>query len=306
MSNYYVTLKQMVDQLGFEVLYTPGDIEQCVITSTEVNRPGLLITGYHDFFDPSRIQIIGRMEVSYLKSLSENERRSRLHTLMQQKVPVVVITRGQPVFDELLEFAAMYEVPILRSVETTSTTMAAIIQMLGEEMAPRIGRHGVLVEVYGEGIFITGESGLGKSETAIELVKRGHRIIADDQVELRRISNRVLVGRSPANIRHFVELRGIGIINVAKVFGMGAVKDSQQIDLVVDLQPWDSEKHYARTGLEKDTVEYLGVEVPLSVIPIRPGRNTAIIMEIAAINNRQKKMGYNAAEELMSQLGYDE
>ncbi|MDL2215708.1 HPr(Ser) kinase/phosphatase [Ruminococcaceae bacterium OttesenSCG-928-N02] len=305
MDKYFITLKQMVDQLQLEVLYTPRDIANCHIFSPEVNRPGLLITGYHDFFDPSRIQIIGRMEVSYLGSLTESERRSRLHTLMQQKVPVVVITRGQEVFDEFLEFAAVYEVPVLRSAETTSVTMASIIQMLGAEMAPRISRHGVLVEVYGEGLLITGESGIGKSETAIELVKRGHRIIADDMVELRRISNRVLVGRSPENIRHFVELRGIGIINVAKVFGMGAVKESQEVDLVVELQPWDSEKHYSRTGLEKETIEYLGVEIPLSVVPIRPGRNSAIIMEIAAINNRQKKLGYNAAEELMNQLGLE-
>ena len=198
-----------------------------------------------------------------------------------------------------------YGVPVLSAAESTSRLMSDIISILGVELAPRVTRHGVLVEVYGEGILILGESGVGKSETAVELVKRGHRLIADDAVELRRVSNRTIVGTAPENIRHFIELRGIGIINVARVFGSGAVKASERVDLVVELQPWDKTKNYSRTGLESETIELLGLEVPYTVVPVHPGRNLAVILETAAICNRQKKMGYNAAEELMAKLGLE-
>ena len=209
-------------------------------------------------------------------------------------------------FDEVLEFASQHEVPVLRSTENTSSLMSALISNLSVEVAPRITRHGVFVEIYGEGILILGESGVGKSETAVELVKRGHRLIADDAVELRRVSDRTILGTAPENIRHFIELRGVGIINVARVFGSGAVKMSEKVDLVVELEPWDKTKNYSRTGLETDTTDIMGIQLPCTVIPVMPGRNLAVILEAAAINNRQKKMGYNAARELLARLGLDE
>ena len=209
-------------------------------------------------------------------------------------------------FDEVLEFASQYEVPVLRSTENTSSLMSALISNLSVEVAPRITRHGVFVEIYGEGILILGESGVGKSETAVELVKRGHRLIADDAVELRRVSDRTILGTAPENIRHFIELRGVGIINVARVFGSGAVKMSEKVDLVVELEPWDKTKNYSRTGIETDTTDIMGIQLPCTVIPVMPGRNLAVILEAAAINNRQKKMGYNAARELLARLGLDE
>ncbi len=253
-----------------------------------------------------RIQIFGNAEVGYLSTLNESERRSHIHTLFAAKPPALIISRNLAVFDEVLEFASQYGVPVLRSPENTSSLMSLLISNLSVEVAPRITRHGVFIEVYGEGILILGESGVGKSETAVELVKRGHRLIADDAVELRRVSDRTIVGRAPENIRHFIELRGVGIINVARVFGDGAVKMSEKIDLVVELEPWDKTKHYSRTGLETDVTDIMGIQLPCTVIPVMPGRNLAVILEAAAINNRQKKMGYNAARELLDRLGLDE
>ncbi|MFV0412135.1 MAG: HPr(Ser) kinase/phosphatase, partial [Oscillospiraceae bacterium] len=252
---------------------------------------------------PTRIQILGNAEMGYLEGLSKEERRRRLRALFSTKPPTIVITRGLEPFDEILEFAKEYGVPVLSTLEATSSFMSGVISLLSVELAQRITRHGVLVEVYGEGILILGDSGVGKSETAVELLKRGHRLIADDAVELRRVSNRTIVGQAPENIRHFIELRGIGIINVARIFGTGAVKNSEKIDLVVELEPWDKHKNYSRTGLENNTIDILGLKVPLTVIPVMPGRNLAVILEIAAINNRQKAMGYNAAMELLGQLG---
>lgn len=302
---FSVSLEKLVKELNLEVVYTPCEVEKIMITSADVNRPGLLLAGYHEYFDPTRIQICGKVEMSFLEALPETERRSRIHTLFATKPTAVVVTRSLYIYDAMMEFATQYEVPVLTTAENTSRLMSDIISILGVELAPRITRHGVLVEVYGEGILILGESGVGKSETAVELVKRGHRLIADDAVELRRVSNRTIVGTAPENIRHFIELRGIGIINVARVFGSGAVKASERVDLVVELQPWDKTKNYSRTGLESDTVEILGLELPCNVIPVHPGRNLAVIIETAAICNRQKKMGYNAAEELMAKLGLE-
>ncbi len=306
MTKFSVSLGKLVELVDLEVLFAPGDITENQIYSKNVNRPGLLLTGFHDYFDPTRIQIVGRMEFAYLQGLTEAERRHRFNTLFQHKVPVVVITHSMEPFPEMLEFAKEYEVPLLRTPENTSTIMSAIISVLSIELAPRITRHGVLVEVHGEGILIVGESGVGKSETAIELVKRGHRLIADDAVELRRVSNKNIVGASPANIQYFIELRGIGIVNIAKMYGFGSVKPSGDIDMVIELQHWEEHKNYSRTGLEDETTDILGVSLPISVIPVRPGRNLAIIIETAAINNRQKKMGYNAAAELFVQLGYED
>ena len=302
---FSVSLAKLVNDLGLEVVYTPCDVDKIRITSADVNRPGLLLAGYHEYFDPTRIQICGKVEMSFLEALPENERRSRIHTLFATKPVAVAVARSLYIYDSMLEFATQYGVPVLSAAESTSRLMSDIISILGVELAPRVTRHGVLVEVYGEGILILGESGVGKSETAVELVKRGHRLIADDAVELRRVSNRTIVGTAPENIRHFIELRGIGIINVARVFGSGAVKASERVDLVVELQPWDKTKNYSRTGLESETIELLGLEVPYTVVPVHPGRNLAVILETAAICNRQKKMGYNAAEELMAKRGLE-
>ena len=302
---FSVSLAKLVNDLGLEVVYTPCDVDKIRITSADVNRPGLLLAGYHEYFDPTRIQSCGKVEMSFLEALPENERRSRIHTLFATKPVAVAVARSLYIYDSMLEFATQYGVPVLSAAESTSRLMSDIISILGVELAPRVTRHGVLVEVYGEGILILGESGVGKSETAVELVKRGHRLIADDAVELRRVSNRTIVGTAPENIRHFIELRGIGIINVARVFGSGAVKASERVDLVVELQPWDKTKNYSRTGLESETIELLGLEVPYTVVPVHPGRNLAVILETAAICNRQKKMGYNAAEELMAKLGLE-
>lgn len=303
MAEFNVPLKNVVDQLALEVIYTPKELEKVLIYTADVNRPGLLITGYDEFFDPSRIQILGKAEIGYMDTLTVEKRKEGLHRLFSAQPPAIIITRNLPAFDEMLDYAAEFGVPILRSDDSTSVMMSSLISILSVEVAQRVTRHGVLVEVYGEGILILGDSGVGKSETAIELVKRGHRLIADDAVELRRVSNRTIVGTAPENIRHFIELRGVGIINVARVFGSGAVKMSEKVDLVAELEPWNKEKNYSRTGLETETTEILGIPVPCTVIPVMPGRNLAVILEAAAINNRQKKMGYNAAKELLERLG---
>ena len=306
MPQFSVSLDKVVEKLRLEVVYTPTELKNIPIYTADVNRPGLLLTGYDEYFDPTRIQIFGNAEVGYLTTLPESERRSHIHTLFAAKPPALIVTRNLSVFDEVLEFAPQYEVPVLRSTENTSSLMSALISNLSVEVAPRITRHGVFVEIYGEGILILGESGVGKSETAVELVKRGHRLIAGDAVELRRVSDRTILGTAPENIRHFIELRGVGIINVARVFGSGAVKMSEKVDLVVELEPWDKTKNYSRTGLETDTTDIMGIQLPCTVIPVMPGRNLAVILEAAAINNRQKKMGYNAARELLARLGLDE
>ena len=307
MASYAVSLKKLIEQVQMEVVYTPQDLSLIMVRSPEVNRPGLLLAGYHDYFDPNRIQTLGLAEMNFLSEQSATTRRLSLEKLFAQKPPAVIISRSQELepFPEMIAFAKRYSVPLLRSTETSSTLMSNLISILNVELAPRITRHGVLVEVYGEGILIYGDSGVGKSETAIELVKRGHRLVADDAVELRKVSNRSIVGTSPENIRHFVELRGIGIVNVARVYGVGAVKVSEKVDLVVKLEAWDQSKNYQRTGLETETTEILGVSIPCTEIPVMPGRNLAVILETAAINNRQKKMGYNAAKELLEKLGLE-
>lgn len=305
MQQFSVPLEKIVQNLHLEVVFAPRELSDMPVTTPDVNRPGLLLSGYDEYFDPTRIQILGNAEMGYLSTLEESERRSRVHTLFASQPPAVVITRSLEVLDEITEFATQYSVPVLRTAENTSSMMSALISTLSVDLAPRITRHGVLVEVYGEGILIMGDSGVGKSETAIELVKRGHRLIADDAVELRRVSDRTIFGTAPENIRHFIELRGVGIINVARVFGSGAVKMSEKIDLVVHLEPWNKEKNYSRTGLETETTDILGLAIPSTVIPVMPGRNLAVILEAAAINNRQKKMGYNAAVELMGNLGLE-
>ena len=259
--------------------------------------------GFYEYFNAERIQICGNMEFAYLASLDEEVRRSRIETLFKTKIPLFIVARGHELYPEMIELAKQYEIPIARTEESTTTFIAALIAFLNLRLAPRITRHGVLIEVYGEGVLIVGESGVGKSETAIELVKRGHRLVADDAVEIRRVSSISLVGSSPDNIRHFLELRGIGIINIRRLFGIGSVKVTEKIDLIVELEPWERDKIYDRMGIDNEYTTILGVKIPSLTIPIKPGRNLAVILEVAAMNNRQKKMGYNAAQDLLDNLG---
>ncbi len=305
MSEFNVTLEKIAGQLNLEVVHLPKDLSDILIYTADVNRPGLMLAGYDKFFDHTRVQVLGNAEMGYLETLSEEKRNNRINSFFSSKPAAVIITRSLEIFDAMIESAKKNEVPILHTSENTSVLMSSLISILSVELAQRITRHGVLVEVYGEGILIFGDSGVGKSETAVELVKRGHRLIADDAVELRKVSNRTVVGNAPENIRHFIELRGVGLINVARVFGSGAVKMSEKIDLITQLEPWDKSKNYSRTGLEVETTEILGINIPSTVIPVMPGRNLAVIIEAAAINNRQKKMGYNAAKELMTKLGLE-
>lgn len=302
---FNVSLQKIIDEFKLETIFIHKDAAEILIDENDVNRPGLQLMGFYEYFNPERIQIIGKMEFAYLSTIDETTRRERLQLLFAQRLPALIITRELPYFAEMLELAKEYEVPLLRSKESTSNFMSGLIAFLNLNLAPRITRHGVLIEIYGEGVFITGESGVGKSETAIELVKRGHRLVADDAVEIRKVSNISLVGSSPDNIRHFLELRGIGIINARRLFGIGAVKMTEKIDLVIELELWNPEKIYDRMGVDTEYVSLLGVKVPSLTIPVKPGRNLAVILEVAAMNNRQKKMGYNAAQELLNRLGME-
>lgn len=304
-NKFTVSLQKVIDEFKLEIIYIPKEAQEVMIDENDVNRPGLQLMGFYEYFNPERIQIIGKMEFAYLSTIDEKTRRERLQLLFAQRLPALIITRELPYFAEMLELAKEYEVPLLRSKESTSNFMSGLIAFLNLNLAPRITRHGVLIEIYGEGVFITGESGVGKSETAIELVKRGHRLVADDAVEIRKVSNISLVGSSPDNIRHFLELRGIGIINARRLFGMGAVKMTEKIDLVVEMELWNSEKIYDRMGIDTQFLSILGVKVPSLTIPVKPGRNLAVILEVAAMNNRQKKMGYNAAQDLLDRLGME-
>ena len=289
-------------ELHLEKIYESSDFDTVEVTSSEVNRPGMQLVGFFDFFDPRRIQILGKVELSYLNEFSSEKKRECFDKLVSTKMPMIVVTRGMEIFPELLESAKKYDVSIFRSGANTSTFMSALISYLNIQLAPRITRHGVLVEVHGEGVLILGESGVGKSETAIELVKRGHRFIADDAVELKKVSEKTLLGTAPEIIRHFIEIRGIGIVDIRRLFGMGAVKDTEKVDMIIHLEPWEDAKQYDRLGLVDEYTNILGVNIPSVTIPVRPGRNLAIIVEVAAMNNRQKRMGYNAAEELNKRL----
>lgn len=302
-TSYSVSLSKIIKEIQLETIYLPKSPDEIMITAQEVNRPGLIFSGYENLFDSSRINFLGKTEYEYIMGLDEKLRHERIDLFMSKNPAAVIITRGLDCPSEILDAAHKYAVPILNSTDTTSRCMAATIAYLNVQLAERITRHGVFVEVYGEGVLILGESGVGKSESAVELIKRGHRLIADDAVEIRKTGAKTIVGSAPDNIRHFIELRGVGIINARRIFGMGAVKLSEKINMVIKLEPWDSNKVYDRMGAESEVIEILGVSVPYTVIPIQPGRNLAVIIEVAAMNNRQKKMGYNAARELMHNLG---
>ena len=306
---YKIPLSKVVEDHHLEVIVRPEHFDQIQITSPEVNRPGLALAGFYEIFEPERIQLIGKAETQYLNSLDASAKRLRLQQLVDAGPVAILYTTNLPVDEAIIQRAKQKGVPILRTEAKTSPIMASLISSLNTHLAPRITRHGGLVEVYGEGLLLLGDSGIGKSETAIELIKRGHRLIADDAVEIKRVSDKTLVGSAPEIIRHYVELRGIGIVDVRRLFGMGAVKETERVDLVIQLENWVEGKMYDRLGMEEESINILGLDVPSITVPVRPGRNLAIILEIAAMNNRQKRMGYNTAEEfnkqLMQQMGIE-
>ena len=301
---YCVPLCEVVTRFNLEIAWRSTDYDKIQLTVADVARPGLQIAGYFDHFEPMRLQVIGNVESSYLDKMTSPARLLVYDRLFCYKIPALIAARGLVPGPECLEMAKKHNITILRWPGSTSSIVSSIIAYLTRELAPRITRHGVLMEIYGEGVLLTGESGIGKSETAVELIKRGHRLIADDAVEIKRVGPTSLIGSAPPLIRNYIELRGIGIINVAKLYGAGAVKDMTSIDLVVDITPWDASKEACidRLGLEEHFRELLGVKLPLNTIPVTPGRNLAVILEVAAMNNRQRRMGYNAAQEFTEQI----
>ena len=298
---YSVSLSDVIKAFDLEILHMP---ENCnvKVTCRDVNRPGLPLAGFFDHFEAQRIQIIGKVEHLYLQTLDEETRNQQIYDFISKKPVAVIFSTSLSVFENTLQYAKEFGVPVLRTSRPTSEFMAALISYLNTSLAPRITRHGVLVEIYGEGVLMLGDSGIGKSETAIEIVKRGHRLIADDAVEIKKVSDSTLIGTAPEIIRHYIELRGIGIVDIRRLFGMSAVKVDQQIDLVVSFETWNDSAMYDRFGLETETIDIMGVTLSKYTIPVSPGRNLAVILEIAAMNQRQKKMGYNTAEEFNQKL----
>lgn len=299
---YSVPLTKLVKEFHLDIAFASTDYESIRVTVDDVSRPGLQLAGYFDHYEPMRLQVMGNVEMSYVDKLEPRERAAIFDRLFSYKFPALLIARNFPPHAEILEMAEKHNITVLRTEEATSAIVSTIIAYLKAALAPRITRHGVLVEVYGEGILLIGDSGIGKSEAAVELLKRGHRLIADDAVEIKKVSTNCLVGTAPELIRNYIELRGIGIINVAKLFGVGAVRDQNEINMVVNIVPWNTQQAYDRLGLEDQYMEILGVKIPMNTIPITPGRNLALILEVAAMNNRQKKMGYNAAVEFTEQI----
>ena len=297
-SKYSVPLKTIAQEHNLKVLHAAKDYDTAKIVTYDVNRPAMQLAGFYNYFDPKRIQIIGRVESTYLDTLSAEQRLAAFERFMQYDIAALVICHGVQPFPECMEAAEKYDRSVFITPEDTSEFQAGVISSLRNHLAPRTTVHGVLVEIYGEGVLLTGDSGIGKSETALELIKRGHRLIADDAVEIKKVARDFLVGEAPEMIRYYMELRGIGVVNVRRIYGIGAVKPESGIDLVVHLEPWEEGKAYDRLGLTSELETILGVEIPRVTIPVRPGRNLAVILELAAMNNRQKKLGYNAAEAL--------
>jgi HPr kinase/phosphorylase len=297
-----VPLTQLIDEYKL-TNYTPDiNMEESEVIYSELNRPALQITGFFDYFDSTRLQIIGLVEHTYANYLTPEERFARFDKIFSYNIPALIICRGLKPFPEMLECAALHNTPLLGSEEPTTDFMGEVVSWLRVQLAPTMSMHGVLVDIYGEGVLILGESGIGKSETALELIKRGHRLVADDAVEIKKVSQRTIFGSSPENIRFFIELRGVGIIDVVKLFGFESVKLTQNIDLVIKLENWNNEHAYDRLGDKNEFMDIMGINIVCHTIPIRPGRNLAIICESAAVNHRQKKMGYNAAEILMKRI----
>lgn len=297
-----VLLKRVVEEFNLSVAYASTDFEKVQLMVEEVTRPGLPLTGFFNHFERLRLQVIGYVEAEYLQTLTHERKEEIFDELFSHKIPALIFARNIEPVPECIEMAQKNDVTILRCMESTSYVVSSLIAYLKNALAPRISRHGVLVEVYGEGLLLMGESGIGKSEAAAELLKRGHRLIADDAVEMRKIANNTLMGSSPELIRNYIEIRGIGVINVAKLFGMAAIKKETTIDLVINIVPWSNEQIYDRLGLEDQYIDLMGIKVPAITIPVKPGRNLAVILEVAAMNNRQKKMGYNAAQEFTEQI----
>ncbi|MEE3467136.1 MAG: HPr(Ser) kinase/phosphatase [Eubacterium sp.] len=297
-----VSIRRLVDHQELKILTCEERMDDIKITQTDINRPALQLAGFFDYFDHHRVQIIGQVEYTYMEKQGIEKSTEMMEQIMSYKVPCIVFCRNIPVAQEFLDLSEKHGVPILQTGKETSAFSAEVTRWLHVELAPMISVHGVLVDIFGEGVLLTGESGIGKSEVALELIHRGHRLVSDDVVEIRRVSDETLIGQAPDITRHFIELRGIGIIDAKTLFGVESVKDTMTIDLVLQLEEWNREKEYDRMGLQDNYIEYLGNKVPIHNIPIRPGRNGAIICESAAVNFRQKKMGYNAAEELYKRL----
>ena len=301
MSENGLKITEFVKTFDLEVLNQGSGYDSARLTITDVNRPGLQFHDFYDYFDPRRLQVIGKAEVTYLKSLTDEQRRKCFDDLFLYDIPALVISRGLDCFPECLESAVEHEKTLLRTEETTVDFTSHTIEYLNRALAPCVTRHGVLLDIYGEGVMITGDSGVGTSEAGIELIMRGHRLVADDAVEIRQVSD-YLVGTAPELIRHYIELRGIGIIDVRQLFGMRAIKTDAQIDLVVQMEQWDEKKFYDRLGIENHFTTIMDVKVPCVTMPVRPGRNLASIVEVAALNNRHRRYGFNAAEELSRRI----
>ena len=295
------SLKNMVETFNMEILHKGRDFDNTVVTISDVNRPALQLVGFYDYFDDKRLQILGRGEMQFLERMTEAERTRVFNKLLSYPFPAMIVARDMEAPSELVQMANKHDRTLLRSAESTVDVTSKLIDYLNRAMAPQIARHGVLMNIYGQGVLILGASGIGKSETAIELLKRGHRLVADDAVEIRRISNN-LFGTAPEIIRHYIEIRGVGVIDVQQLFGMGAVQFDTEIDLVIQLEQWVDGKFYDRLGLGEEKYEMLGVELPIVTIPVRPGRNLAGIVEIATMKNRQMKYGYNAARDFVTQF----
>ena len=299
---YSVKLSKIIDEFKLDTLFLPDLPDNIAVSCARVNRPGLQMVGFYDHYEQARLQIIGKVENLFIQGMDRMDRRMRLEDFFRSRPVGVIFTTSLDVGADFIELAEKYGVPLMRTSMRTSEFMAALIAYLNVALGPRITRHGVLVEVYGEGILLLGDSGVGKSETAIELLKRGHRLIADDAVEIKKVSATTLVGRAPEIIRHYVELRGVGIVDVRRLFGMGAVKESEKVDLVINLEEWDNSKMYDRLGLDEQTTNILGIDVPSITLPVSSGRNLSVVIEVAAMNNRQKRMGYNTAKEFNKRL----
>ena len=294
-------LIKIVERFELEILNAGKNYERCLIREDDINRPALQILGFFDYFNPNRIQVLGKVEWTYLNTQPAEERRKCFEAFFQKPIPAMILTRGLEPFPELMEMALKYKRTILRSKEATSIFIPLITNHLKATLSPKTTRHGVLMDISGEGVLIMGESGVGKSETAVELIKRGHRLVADDAVEIRHIGP-MLVGSAPELIRHYIELRGIGIVDVRQLFGMSAIKEDKEVDLIVKLEPWNENAFYDRMGTNEEYTTILDMKVPVITIPVKPGRNLAVIVEVAAMNNRQKRMGFNAAKEFARQL----
>ena len=299
---YSVPLCKLVDEFELEKVYIPEHYEDILVRTPDINRPGMQLIGFFNRFDNLRLQIMGIIEIMYLRTLPQEERRKIYELLFKHDIPALIICNRMKVDPSCIELAEKYKTPLLRTDRDTSEFMADIITSLNNHLGPRITRHGVMVEVYGEGVLLLGESGIGKSEAAIELVKRGHRLVADDAVEIKRVSYNTLIGSAPEIIRYYVELRGIGVIDVRKLFGMGAVKDREKVDMIINIEPWQDGYMYDRLGLDNTYVEILGVKVPSITVPVKPGRNLAVIIETAAMANRQKRMGIDTAMEFTQRI----